>query len=109
MVTRRSPKSIASPFRYPGGKGFLTAFLAAQLEKRFPAKSAGFAEPYCGGAGAALNLLADDEVDVVYLNDADIRIFSAWKAITQENDRFLERIKEIEVNIKTWETCVRLL
>lgn len=98
--------NAASPFRYPGGKGFLTPFLTDQLERRFGNQSAAFAEPYCGGAGSALNLLVDGSVEHLLLNDADYRIYSAWKAIIFETDRFLEKISSIKIDINTWEDCV---
>lgn len=61
-----------------------------------------FVEPFCGGAGAALNLLADDHVGCVRLNDADIRIYSAWKAITEETERFVSAIHDVPVSLDEW-------
>ncbi|MCR9257434.1 MAG: DNA adenine methylase [Alphaproteobacteria bacterium] len=98
-----------SPFRYPGGKGFLTPFLSEQIHRRFGWNAASFAEPFCGGAGSALNLLSDERVEKVYLNDVDFRIFSAWKAMLDETDRFVEQIHEITPSIKIWEDCLQKL
>lgn len=99
---RRHVQASASPFRYPGGKGFLTGFLAKQTEVRLSAGERRYAEPFCGGAGAALNLLKDGTVARIALNDFDIRVYSAWTAIVQETDRFVARIRETPPTIATW-------
>lgn len=109
LYTRLPVGNAASPFRYPGGKGFLTSYLAAEIKDRFGATLAGYAEPYCGGAGAALNLLAQGHVNQLFLNDADYRVYSAWRAMLSETDRFLCRLSEIEVNLQNWETSLQKL
>lgn len=106
---KRHSGQAASPFRYPGGKGFLTPFLAAELGRRFPSLKPGFAEPYCGGAGAALNLLVDGNVDHLYLNDADVRIYSAWWAMVNETERFIHAINNTDATLQNWERCLRTL
>ena len=52
-------RDMASPFRYPGGKGFLTGYLASKLLVMGSAKKQ-YVEPFCGGAGAALHALQGD-------------------------------------------------
>lgn len=106
---RRYVGDAASPFRYPGGKGFLSPFLEEQIEVRFGSSQVAFAEPYCGGAGSALNLLFDGAVERLYLNDADHRIYSAWRAILLETDRFIERLVTISPNLQSWEECLHKL
>lgn len=64
-----------------------------------------YVEPYCGGAGAALGLLAWGRVKTVYLNDGDIRIFSVWNAMLNENKRFLEELKNTPINLDVWHRC----
>lgn len=105
---KRTSKTTISPFRYPGGKGFLSGYFANIVDS-FVGGERHYVEPFCGGAGSACNLLADNAVDVIHLNDADVRIYSAWKAILQENDRFCERLANVEVNVKTWNLCRDLL
>lgn len=100
---KRYVGNAASPFRYPGGKGFLTPFLEDQIRLRFGNKCVSYAEPYCGGAGSALNLLVDGSVSHLHLNDADYRIFSAWKAMLCETDRFIEKLNSVSPDLATWE------
>lgn len=106
---KRHGGQAASPFRYPGGKGFLSPLLSDELARRFPNELPRFAEPYCGGAGAALNLLADGRVSQLHLNDADIRVYSAWYAIANETERFIQTLRTTEASIETWEKSLGLL
>ena len=99
---RRHSRASASPFRYPGGKGFLTGFLASEIIERLAECRKRYAEPFCGGGGAALNLLRDGTIARIALNDFDIRIYSAWTAIVQETDRFISRIRETNPTIAVW-------
>ena len=90
-----------SPFRYPGGK----AFLAQALEDRI--RSIGdaiecYAEPYAGGAGAAIELLGRGVVKRIILNDFDRRIYCAWDAIINHNDCFQQCILDTPATIESW-------
>lgn len=105
---RQANADAASPFRYPGGKGFLAGYLEHEVNRRFASPPV-FVEPYCGGAGAALNLLLKGAVESIILNDADMRIYSAWKAILHESERFIETIRKINICIDTWNTQLDLV
>ena len=59
-------------------------------------------EPYAGGAGAALSLLATGVVSEVSINDADVRVFSFWKSALEESDRFVDRVLSIPLTIEEW-------
>ncbi|MCY4301242.1 MAG: DNA adenine methylase [Aestuariivita sp.] len=108
LYPKRTSKETISPFRYPGGKGFLSGYFTNVFDD-FKSGEKHYVEPFCGGAGSAWNLLADDIADTIHLNDADIRIYSAWKAILHENERFCERLNDVAVDIKTWTEARRLL
>lgn len=93
-----------SPFRYPGGK----AFLAPELQKAIAAceeKITQYAEPFAGGAGAAVELLAAGIVRKIHLNDADPRIFAAWHAMVHRTEEFKQRLIETPLNMETWRQC----
>ena len=98
----RSTQNAVSPFRYPGGKGFMSGFLRQRMSQLAPAPDRIFAEPFCGGAGAALILLADGDVDVVMLNDADLRIYSAWHAMLKEPERFVAKLRNVRLDMPEW-------
>lgn len=91
----------SSPLRYPGGKGSLSAFLADLLEIN-DLTGCAYYEPYAGGAGAALNLLSQGSVSRVHINDADPRVFALWRSLLAENERFVESIHMVSLDIKEW-------
>lgn len=93
-----------SPFRYPGGKAFLYKYLLGRLAS-LPAGLRFYAEPFCGGAGAAVILLKLDAVSEIHLNDADPKVFSAWQGILNEPDRFAAEIMRTPVDLPTWYAC----
>lgn len=105
---RPTNTSAVSPFRYPGGKGFLAPFLARHVAS-LGRPMERFAEPFAGGAGSALRLLKNNTVASIVLNDLDVRVFSAWKAILSENERFLERLSQCTPDIETWRDCRELV
>ena len=90
-----------SPLRYPGGKGSLSAYLADLLELN-GLTGCDYFEPYAGGAGAALNLLCQGAVGRIHINDADPRVFAFWRSMLDENERFLEQIAQVPLNIEEW-------
>lgn len=93
-----------TPFRYPGGK----AFIADLLEERIlqvEGAITSYAEPYAGGAGAAVELLARGTVERVILNDFDRRIYATWWAILNRTDEFVERINSTPVTLEIWHAC----
>lgn len=90
-----------SPFRYPGGKGKLAPFVSLLIEKS-GIKDCTYIEPFAGGAGVALYLLLEQKVSDIVVNDFDKAIYSAWKAILEETDRFTELINCIPITLDEW-------
>jgi DNA adenine methylase len=75
--------------------------LARELKGLAPAGGT-YLEPYAGGAGAAIKLLASNTANRIHLNDADPRVFSAWWAILNEPDRFVELLQETDLSVDNW-------
>ncbi|SHJ13258.1 DNA adenine methylase [Actinomyces denticolens] len=73
-----------SPLRYPGGKARLAPLLARIAACQDPVPTH-YAEPYAGGAGAALRLLADQVVTDIHLNDLNPGIAAFWRTITTKD------------------------
>jgi DNA adenine methylase len=90
-----------SPLRYPGGKGrlapYITRLIAAQ-----PVRPKSYAEPFAGGAGAALRLLIEEEVRSVHINDLNPGIAAFWRCVFYQNEDFISRIKADDVSIDAW-------
>ena len=61
-----------------------------------------YIEPYAGGAGLALFLLANKFVKKILLNDADLAIYSIWHSILNDTDKFICKIIKTDINLKEW-------
>lgn len=90
-----------TPLRYPGGKSIMTPLLVDLLRIN-EMKNVTYAEPYAGGAGAAINLLLSDSVERIMINDANIAIYSFWRAVVEDGKKFCDAISKVKVNLKTW-------
>lgn len=90
-----------SPLRYPGGKGKLEPFMEILIEQTGHIGGT-YIEPFAGGAGIALELLEKNIVNEIVINDLDKGIYSFWKAILTETDRFVENIRNVPLNIDEW-------
>ncbi len=60
------------------------------------------AEPFAGGAGAALGLLYSGETRSIHLNDADPSIFDFWWTLTHKSKEFIDLIKTTPLSIDEW-------
>lgn len=90
-----------SPLRYPGGKGKLAPLMKVLIEKTNHVGGT-YIEPFAGGAGIALDLLENDVVSRIVINDLDKGIYSFWRAIINETDRFIDAINDVPLNIDEW-------
>ena len=91
-----------SPLRYPGGKGRLAPFMKLLIQKTGHIGGV-YIEPFAGGAGIALDCLLNGVVSEIVINDLDKGIYSFWKAILNDTDRFIEDIFAVPLNIEEWE------
>ena len=90
-----------SPLRYPGGKGKLEPLMELIIKQT--GHSGGiYIEPFAGGAGIALELLEKEIVKEIVINDLDKGIYSFWRAILTETDRFINDIQSVELTINEW-------
>lgn len=92
---------IYSPLRYPGGKGKLEPLMEL-LIKQTGHVGGTYVEPFAGGAGIALELLDKGIVNDIVINDLDKGIYSFWRAILTETDRFINDIRNVELSINEW-------
>jgi DNA adenine methylase len=90
-----------SPLRYPGGKQILAGVLA-HLIRTNDREGGIYAEPYAGGAGAALTLLFSEHVQSLMLNDADSNIYAFWHSVLNRTDEFLKLLRDASLTTKEW-------
>jgi len=61
------------------------------------------AEPFAGGAGAALTLLYQEETHEIYINDADPAIHDFWWAAVHRRHLLLKMLHDTPVTMPEWE------
>lgn len=94
--------SFQTPLRYPGGKARLGAWIAWAM--RHNQISGGtYAEPYAGGAGAALYLLLNQYVNHIIINDYDPLIHAFWWSVLNEHEALISLIDGTSITIDNWE------
>ena len=91
-----------TPLRFPGGKSRLSGFLRDVIKANGLGNPL-YVEPYCGGAGAALNLLFNEVVSDVHLNDLDRGIYSFWRFSTRDPEALCDRIANVSLSVTEWE------
>ncbi|GAA3498548.1 DNA adenine methylase [Streptomyces prasinosporus] len=90
-----------SPLRYPGGKARLAPYITQLMARQRP-RPHSYAEAFAGGAGAALRLLLDNEVEHIYINDLDPGVAALWRCIFHHTDHLAELVESEEVSIEAW-------
>lgn len=90
-----------SPLRYPGGKARVAPYLT-RLMKAQPRRPTIYAEPFAGGAGAALKLLVDEVVRNIKINDLSPGIAAFWRSVFFDTEQLARRIENAEVSMEEW-------
>lgn len=93
--------AFISPLRYPGGKAKLGPYFARIVANQ-STRIRTYAEPYAGGAGAGLYLLAEGYMDQLLINDLNPGIAAFWRSILYTTDEFIQRVQTDDVNLKSW-------
>ena len=90
-----------SPLRYPGGKSRLAPYIS-ELIRCQEYRPTSYAEPFAGGAGAALKLLANEAVKTIYINDLSPGIAAFWRSVFNCNKEFVAKIYETPITMDKW-------
>lgn len=93
--------NFSTALRYPGGKGRLTSYVSEIVDLNGIA-SGSYVEPFCGGAGVALNLLFAEKVNHIHLNDVDRSVYAFWHAVLHHNEMFIQKIINTDIDVKNW-------
>ena len=91
-----------SPLRYPGGKGKLASFKEYMIDQ-LGHRGGTYIEPFAGGAGIAMELLLRNVVSRIVINDYDKAVWSFWRVILTETDRFVEEIRTVPLTMDEWQ------
>lgn len=90
-----------TPLRYPGGKQRLTPFIREILATN-NLLGGTYVEPYAGGAGVAMELLLDSQVEYVHLNDSSFPIFAFWNSVLTNTEALCRLISRASLTIEEW-------
>lgn len=90
-----------SPLRYPGGKGKLAPFMEHMINE-LGHRGGTYIEPFAGGASIAIELLLRNVVSQIVINDYDKGIWSFWRSILSETDRFVDYLNNVPLTVEEW-------
>ena len=93
---------VSTPLRYPGGKTIFTDYFQSYIEIN-QLQNTIYAEPYCGGSGAAIKLLLDGSISKVVLNDANFSIYAFWYSLKYLGNEFLAIFENTDVSLVEWQ------
>lgn len=96
-----SARVLASPLRYPGGKGALYSRLRGLIRESDLAGCT-YVEPYAGGAGAGMALLVTGQVERVVINDLDPAIYAFWMSLVSDPGGLISKIEKVELSVSEW-------
>lgn len=74
----------------------------ASLIREQPVRPTAYAEPFAGGAGAALKLLVDEVVRNIHINDLAPGIAAFWRTVFNDTSNLVRAIEQAPVTIDEW-------
>jgi DNA adenine methylase len=93
--------AFSTPLRYPGGKARLRPYVERLIAQN-GLYDAHYAEPFCGGAGIAIELLLSYVVSTIHLNDFDRAVYAFWHSAVQQTGDLCRLIETIPCSMETW-------
>ena len=78
-------KKSYSPLRYPGGKSKIYNYIQHLISIN---NCKTYIEPYAGGAGVALSLIINGDVEKIMINDYDKSIYAFWYSVLNYTDDY---------------------
>lgn len=91
-----------SPLRYPGAKSGIARCIV-ELIRANATRPSVFVEPFAGGAGTALRLLADEVVPRAVIADADPLVANFWIMAATHTEWLVDRMMDEPVNLSRWD------
>ena len=91
-----------SPLRYPGGKTKFYSYIK-ELLKTNDLIGKTYIEPFAGGAGLAIKLLLNNDVERIVINDLDPAIYSFWHSVLYDGKAFCDLIEGCALTLTEWE------
>ena len=90
-----------SPLRYPGGKAKLYNLVQAIIAQ-YGKDVDTYVEPFAGGAGIAIGLLLNRQIDKIIINDINIGVYSFWDSVCNDTENLLRLIRNTDINVENF-------
>jgi DNA adenine methylase len=94
-------RRFISPLRYPGGKARVAPYIDRLMRLQHPRPQI-YAEPFAGGAGAALRLLVEESVRSIIINDLSPGIAAFWRCVFRDTEGLASKIENAKVDLEEW-------
>lgn len=92
---------MTNPLRYPGGKSFLTGYIADVIQS-YDLTGCTFYEPYAGSAAVSLEMLRRGLVNEIVLMERDPLVYAFWKTVVDQPERLCREIDQLDITLSTW-------
>lgn len=90
-----------SPLRYPGGKSKLYDLVQAMIAQ-YGKQVDTYVEPFAGGAGIAMGLLLNRQIEHIIINDINPGVYSFWHSVCNDTENILRLIRNTDINIENF-------
>jgi DNA adenine methylase len=100
-------KLIQSPLRYPGSKHRIAEMVAGILEQNLLVGTHLY-EPFAGGAGVSLNLLANKFVRSATWVERDPMLYSFWVMVQDKPEELIDRMNRGRITLGAWRRMLPL-
>jgi DNA adenine methylase len=90
-----------TPLRYPGGKTQFYPLIKDILQKNDLIGHT-YIEPFAGGAGIAIKLLINKDVEHIVINDIDPAIYAFWYSVLNHTDDLCSLVETTPITINQW-------
>jgi len=90
-----------SPLRYPGGKSKLYDLVQAMIAQ-YGKQVDTYVEPFAGGAGIAMGLLLNRQIEHIIINDINPGVYSFWHSVCNDTENILRLIRDTDINIENF-------
>jgi DNA adenine methylase len=96
-----------TPFRYPGGKGKLAAYVK-EIIRANNLYDGNYVEPYAGGAAVGLELLFQEYVATIHINDLSEPVYAFWKSVLHKTDDLCRLVRDTPLSVASWDKQKRI-
>lgn len=99
---------MPTPLRYPGGKQRIWRAVA-ELIRCNVGGDCEYVEPFCGGAGIAIELLNRKIVHKIHINDVNPLIYNFWNCVKNSPESLCRLMRDTPITVESWDKQKQIL